>query len=93
MTTPVAVRLAAGVERHGAHLANGEWRRPIRRNGRASRSAETPTSGKMDPKGADMPTLHARTVRRAAEIVGAIEALAVQLNVRDELISKCMEGE
>jgi len=40
-----------------------------------------------------MPTLHARTVRRAVEIAGAIEALAVQLNVRDELISKCMEGE
>lgn len=39
-----------------------------------------------------MPTLHARTVRRAAEVVGAIEALAAQLNVRAELLRKCMEG-
>ena len=40
-----------------------------------------------------MPTVHARTVRRAAEIVGAIEALAAQLHVQDEVIRKCMEGE
>ena len=40
-----------------------------------------------------MPTVHARTVRRAAEIVGAIKALAAQLHVQDELIRKWMEGE
>ena len=40
-----------------------------------------------------MPTVHARTVRRAAEIVGAIEALAAQLRVQDDVIRKCMVGE
>ena len=40
-----------------------------------------------------MPTLHARTVRRAAEIAGAVEVLAAQLNVRDELLRKCIEGQ
>ena len=39
-----------------------------------------------------MPTVRARTVRRAAEIVGAIEALAAQLNVQYELIREWMEG-
>lgn len=39
-----------------------------------------------------MPTVHARTVRRAAEIVGAVEALAAQLNVQYELIREWMEG-
>ena len=39
-----------------------------------------------------MPTVHARTVRRAAEIVGAIEAFAAELNVPDELIREWMEG-
>jgi hypothetical protein len=67
----------------------------MRRNNRADRPR---TGGHMEKMGASkgelhMPTLHARTVRRAAEIAGAVEALAAQLNVRDELLRKCMEGE
>jgi hypothetical protein len=47
----------------------------------------------MEAKGGHtMPTVHARTVRRAAEIVGAVEALAAQLNVQYELIREWMEG-
>ena len=40
-----------------------------------------------------MPTVHARTVRRAAEIVGGLEALAAQLDVRDENLKKWLEGQ
>ena len=40
-----------------------------------------------------MPTVHARTVQRAAEIVGGIELLAGQLDVRDENLRKWLEGE
>lgn len=40
-----------------------------------------------------MPTVHARTVRRAAEIVGGIGVLAGQLEVRDELLKAWIEGE
>jgi hypothetical protein len=40
-----------------------------------------------------MPTVHARTVRRAAEIVGGIELLAGQLDVRDGNLKKWLEGE
>jgi hypothetical protein len=40
-----------------------------------------------------MPSVHARTVRRAAEIVGGVEELAAQLEVRDEVIKKLMEGQ
>jgi hypothetical protein len=39
-----------------------------------------------------MPTVQARTVRRAAEIVGGVEGLAAELEVRDEFIKKWMEG-
>ena len=39
-----------------------------------------------------MPTVHARTLRRAAEIVGGIELLAGQLDVRDENLKKWLEG-
>jgi hypothetical protein len=39
-----------------------------------------------------MPTVHARTVRRAAEIVGGVEVLAEQLGVRDENLKKLREG-
>jgi DNA-binding transcriptional regulator YdaS (Cro superfamily) len=40
-----------------------------------------------------MPTVHARTARRAAEIVGGLEALAAQLDVRDENLKKWLEGQ
>jgi hypothetical protein len=40
-----------------------------------------------------MPTVHARTVQRAAEIVGGIELLAGQLDVSDESLKKWLEGE
>ena len=40
-----------------------------------------------------MPTVHVRTVRRAAEIVGGVEELAAQLEVGDESIKKWMEGQ
>jgi hypothetical protein len=40
-----------------------------------------------------MPTVYGRTVRRAAEIVGRVEELAAQLEVRDEFIKKWMEGQ
>ena len=40
-----------------------------------------------------MATVHARTVRRAAEIVGGIELLAGQLDVRGENLRKWLEGE
>jgi hypothetical protein len=40
-----------------------------------------------------MPTVHARTVRRAAEIVERVEVLAAQLGVGDENLRKWMEGE
>jgi hypothetical protein len=40
-----------------------------------------------------MPSVHARTVRRAAEIVGGVEELAAQLEGRDEVIKKWMEGQ
>ena len=40
-----------------------------------------------------MPTVHARTVRRAAEIVGSVEALAAQLEVRDEDLRKWIEDQ
>jgi DNA-binding transcriptional regulator YdaS (Cro superfamily) len=39
-----------------------------------------------------MPTVHARTVQRAAEIVGGLEALAAQLDVRDENLKKWLQG-
>jgi hypothetical protein len=39
-----------------------------------------------------MPTVHARPVRRAAEIVGGIELVAGQLDVRDETLKKGLEG-
>lgn len=40
-----------------------------------------------------MPTVHARTVRRAAEIIGNVERLAAQLEVRDEDVRKWLEGQ
>jgi hypothetical protein len=40
-----------------------------------------------------MPTVHVRTVRRAAEIVGGVEELAAQLGVRDKSMRKWMEGQ
>ena len=40
-----------------------------------------------------MPTVHARTVRRAAEIVGGIAVLAGRMEVRDVFIKKWMAGE
>lgn len=41
-----------------------------------------------------MPTVHARAVRRAAEIVGGIEVLARHLNVQSEpLVRRWQEGE
>jgi hypothetical protein len=40
-----------------------------------------------------MPTVHARTARRAAEIVGGLEVLAAQLDVRDENLKKWLEGQ
>jgi DNA-binding transcriptional regulator YdaS (Cro superfamily) len=40
-----------------------------------------------------MLTVHARTVRRAAEIVGGLEALAAQLDVRDGNLNKWLEGQ
>jgi hypothetical protein len=39
-----------------------------------------------------MPTVHARTVLRAARIVGGVELLAAQLDVRDENLKKWLEG-
>jgi hypothetical protein len=39
-----------------------------------------------------MPTVHARTVQRAAQIVGGIALLAGQLDVRDENLKKWLEG-
>jgi hypothetical protein len=39
-----------------------------------------------------MPTVHARTLRRAAEIVGGVEVLAEQLGVRDENLKKMQQG-
>ena len=51
------------------------------------------TSRRRGTSGHDMPTVHARTVRRAAEIVGAIEAFAAELNVPDELIREWAERE
>jgi hypothetical protein len=38
-------------------------------------------------------TVHARTVGRAAEIVGGLEVLAAQLDVRDENLKKWLEGQ
>ena len=38
-----------------------------------------------------MPTVHARTVRRAAEIVGGVEALAAVLEARSDFIEKWMQ--
>ena len=40
-----------------------------------------------------MPAVHARTVERAAEIVGGLEVLAAQLDVRDENLKKWLEGQ
>ena len=40
-----------------------------------------------------MPTVHAGTVRRAAEIVGSVEVLAAQLEVRGEDLREWMEGQ
>jgi hypothetical protein len=40
-----------------------------------------------------MPTVHARTVCRAAEIVGGIQVLAGRLGVRGEFIKNWIEGE
>jgi DNA-binding transcriptional regulator YdaS (Cro superfamily) len=40
-----------------------------------------------------MPTVHAHTVRRAAEIVGGIQVLAGRLGVRGEFIKNWIEGE
>ena len=39
-----------------------------------------------------MPTVHARTVRRAAEIAGGVGVLAAQLDLRDEDVKKWLEG-
>lgn len=38
-----------------------------------------------------MPTVHARTVRRAADVVGGAAVLAGHLEVREEFITKWME--
>jgi hypothetical protein len=40
-----------------------------------------------------MPTVHARTVCRAAEIVGGIQVLAGRLGVPGEFIKNWIEGE
>ena len=40
-----------------------------------------------------MPTVHARTVQRAAEIVEGVEVLAARLGVDDENLRRWMEGE
>ena len=40
-----------------------------------------------------MPTVHARTVRRAAEIAGGVEGLAAQLEARADFLQKWMEGQ
>jgi hypothetical protein len=40
-----------------------------------------------------MPTVHARTVQRAAEIVGGVEGLAAQLGARADFIQKWMKGQ
>lgn len=40
-----------------------------------------------------MPTVHARTVRRASEIVGGVVVLAGRLGVRDAFIKNWIEGE
>ncbi len=39
-----------------------------------------------------MPAVHARTIRRAAEIVGTVEKLGVALGVRVEDLAGWMEG-
>lgn len=39
-----------------------------------------------------MPTVYARTVRRAAEIVGGIEALSAQLGVHPGILEGWMAG-
>jgi hypothetical protein len=40
-----------------------------------------------------MPTVQARTVRRAVEIVGGVEEFAAQLELREELIRNWVEGQ
>lgn len=40
-----------------------------------------------------MATVHAVTVRRAAEIVGGVKVLAAQLDVVDENLKNWMEGQ
>ena len=40
-----------------------------------------------------MPTVRARTVRRAAEIVGGVQLLAEALHARDDTLRKWLEGE
>jgi hypothetical protein len=40
-----------------------------------------------------MPTVQARTVPRAVEIVGGVEELAAQLELREELIRNWVEGQ
>ena len=40
-----------------------------------------------------MPTVHARTVRRASESVGGIGVLAGHLKVREEFLKRWIEGE
>ena len=40
-----------------------------------------------------MATVHAVTVRRAAEIVGGVKVLAAQLDVGDENLKNWMEGQ
>jgi hypothetical protein len=40
-----------------------------------------------------MPTVHAHTVRRAAEIVGGIGVLAGQLELREDFLKKWIEGD
>ena len=40
-----------------------------------------------------MPTVHARTVRRAAEIVGGVQLLAAALDARDANLKKWLGGE
>lgn len=39
-----------------------------------------------------MPTLYARTLKRAAEVVGGTEALAVQLKVVPSHLAQWMDG-
>jgi hypothetical protein len=40
-----------------------------------------------------MPTVQARTVPRAVEIVGGVEELVAQLELREELIRNWVEGQ